>query len=214
MFVGFRVRRTTFHSKSQRGSTTGTQHKRWLKCTHCSRANMAPSLHPNFIRHLEKAECPVQNKATSPDSTGKGKLGSPNPFKIRFLFDFLFFLLSRFPRRNVHSGSMLVFGFLWHMRVHGMQMGHQFRFNPKRSKWFIFSFSSCKAKLGSSNKSTEISVSSAIGKQWWLAWKFWMSPQWQLAGFYIDMKSAQKVSKNVQIPQHQHGTLSRSGILT
>ena len=134
MFVGFRVHRTTFHSKSQRGSTTGTQHKRWLKCTHCSRANMAPSLHPNFIRHLEKAECPVQNKATSPDSTGKGKLGSPNPFKTRFLFDFLFFLLSRFPRRNVHSGSMLVFGFLWHMRVHGMQMGHQFRFNPKRSK--------------------------------------------------------------------------------
>ena len=40
----------------------------------------------------------------------------------------------------------------------------------------------------------------------WLTWNFWMSTQWLLVGFYVNMPCSQKVCKNVQIHQHQHGT--------
>ena len=58
------------HRVAQWEQHGGTQCKRW-HLPHCSRPSMAPSLRPNFKRHLETAECLVQNRATSPDSTHK-----------------------------------------------------------------------------------------------------------------------------------------------
>ena len=149
------------HGVAQREQHGGTQCKRW-HLPHCSRPSMAPSLRPNLKRHLETAECLVQNRATSPDSThkrskdtffrlqSKGNLGSPNPFKSRLCFFFCCPApLLRLPFRCYVSFRVpMAHGSLWYAN------GPPLQIQPKNFTWIFCSFSSCRAILGSSDPLT------------------------------------------------------------